>query len=114
MTTVDSVTALRDMADQIDRGPTFSLPPSVIAALVRERADELEALAALPRTWTLPAEPGPEVKALRDEDGTIWRPVLDAFSGSIMWSMQGVVLWSFLDLLVEHGPLTDATGKAPE
>ncbi len=34
--------ALRVMADEIDRGPTFPLPPSVISALVRERADRLE------------------------------------------------------------------------
>lgn len=33
--------ALRDMADRIDRGPTFPLPPSVISALVRERADDI-------------------------------------------------------------------------
>jgi hypothetical protein len=33
--------ALRVMADEIDRGPTFPLPPSVISALVRERADGL-------------------------------------------------------------------------
>jgi len=35
--------ALRVMADEIDRGPTFPLPPTVISALVRERADALEA-----------------------------------------------------------------------
>lgn len=33
--------ALRVMADEIDRGPTFPLPPSVISALVRERADRI-------------------------------------------------------------------------
>jgi hypothetical protein len=33
--------ALRVMADEIDRGPSFPLPPSVISALVRERADGL-------------------------------------------------------------------------
>ncbi len=32
---------LRVMADEIDRGPTFPLPPSVISALVRERADRI-------------------------------------------------------------------------
>jgi hypothetical protein len=36
-----AVDALRDMADRIDRGPTFPLPPSVISALIRERADEI-------------------------------------------------------------------------
>lgn len=30
--------ALLVMADEIDRGPTFPLPPSVISELVRERA----------------------------------------------------------------------------
>jgi hypothetical protein len=33
--------ALRVMADEIDRGPTFPLPPSVISELVRERASGL-------------------------------------------------------------------------
>jgi hypothetical protein len=35
--------ALDDMADRIDNGPTFPLPPSVISALVRERAADLRA-----------------------------------------------------------------------
>lgn len=34
--------ALREMAERIDRGPTFPVPPSVISALVRERADSIE------------------------------------------------------------------------
>lgn len=33
--------ALRDAADLVDRGPTFRMPPSVISALLRERADDL-------------------------------------------------------------------------
>ncbi|HEY9415193.1 MAG TPA: hypothetical protein VIQ30_10570 [Pseudonocardia sp.] len=33
---------LRDMADRIDRGPSIPLPPGIISALVRERADALE------------------------------------------------------------------------
>lgn len=35
--------AFRVLADEIDRGPTFPLPPSVISALVREKADALVA-----------------------------------------------------------------------
>lgn len=35
--------ALRSAADLVDRGPTFPLPPSVISALLRERADDLAA-----------------------------------------------------------------------
>lgn len=34
--------ALRGMADIIDRGPTFPPSPSVISALVRERADDID------------------------------------------------------------------------
>lgn len=34
--------ALRDMAERIDRGPTFAVPPSVISALVREWADKAD------------------------------------------------------------------------
>ncbi|MEU0081385.1 hypothetical protein ABZY58_26085 [Micromonospora tulbaghiae] len=33
---------LRDFADLIDRGPTFPLPPSVLSAMARERADDLD------------------------------------------------------------------------
>lgn len=35
--------ALEDMADRIDDGPTFPLPPSVISTLVRERAADIRA-----------------------------------------------------------------------
>lgn len=35
--------ALRQTADEIDRGPTFPLPPSVISELVRERAETTDA-----------------------------------------------------------------------
>lgn len=34
---------LRGAADLVDRGPAFPLPPSVISALLRERADDLAA-----------------------------------------------------------------------
>lgn len=33
---------LREMADQIDRGPSFPLAPSIISELVRERAMAFE------------------------------------------------------------------------
>ncbi len=36
------IAAVLDLvADDIDAGPTFSLPPSVISALVREKAEDL-------------------------------------------------------------------------
>lgn len=37
------VAALRGMADLVDSGPTFPMPPSIISALIRERADQIEA-----------------------------------------------------------------------
>lgn len=43
-----AVSVLRDMADRVDRGPTFPSPPSVIAALIRERAEDIEADRTLP------------------------------------------------------------------
>lgn len=46
--------ALRVMADEIDRGPTFPLPPSVISALVRERADGLDAGVRMSRDEAAP------------------------------------------------------------
>jgi hypothetical protein len=36
---------LRRMADEVDNGPTFPIPPSVVAQLIRERADDLEGAA---------------------------------------------------------------------
>jgi hypothetical protein len=47
---------LRDMADRIDRGPTFPLPPSVFSALIRERADDLT-----PPSPTLPVDPDTKI-----------------------------------------------------
>lgn len=41
-----TVAALRSMADQIDRGPDVPLRPSLYAALVRERADDIRRQAA--------------------------------------------------------------------
>jgi hypothetical protein len=35
--------ALRDAANEIDAGPNFPLPPSIISALIRERADRVAA-----------------------------------------------------------------------
>lgn len=32
---------LRVMADEVDNGPGFPIPPSVISQLIRERADDL-------------------------------------------------------------------------
>jgi hypothetical protein len=40
--------ALQVMAEEIDRGPTFPLPPSVISELVRERAAGLAPLDSTP------------------------------------------------------------------
>jgi hypothetical protein len=37
--------ALRKMADEVDNGPTFPIPPSVVAQLIRERADDLDGAA---------------------------------------------------------------------
>lgn len=33
---------LRKMADEVDNGPTFAIPPSVVSQLIRERADDLD------------------------------------------------------------------------
>jgi hypothetical protein len=37
------VVAFRLLADLVDNGPTFPMPPSIISALIRERADQIEA-----------------------------------------------------------------------
>jgi hypothetical protein len=59
-----------------------------------------------PRGWALPAEPGPEVTAVRDRLGRIWSRV----RGLPLWGSPetGSVL-PFVDLLDHYGPLTDVT-----
>lgn len=36
------VVTMRMLADFVDNGPTFPMPPSVLSALIRERADLIE------------------------------------------------------------------------
>lgn len=36
------VVTMRMLADVVDNGPTFPMPPSVLSALLRERADLIE------------------------------------------------------------------------
>ena len=36
------------MADEIDRGPTFPMPPNIISELVRERAADIKASVTRP------------------------------------------------------------------
>ena len=58
-----------------------------------------------PRTWSLPAEPGPEVTALRDSAGDIWNRHNDR------WCFTSGVTLAWVDLLFAWAPLTDATGE---
>ncbi len=62
---------------------------------------------AEPRTWSLPPEPGPEVTAVRDAEGAVWRLHDDG-------------AWHYLaarrawgSLLADFGPLADATEEQP-
>lgn len=42
---------LEAVADDIDRGPTFPIPPSVVSALVREKAADVVAAVGGPGPW---------------------------------------------------------------
>lgn len=72
---------------------------------------------ALPRTWSVPAEPGPEVTAVRDREGTVWNrqpwPYLPngaKGSGAFVWAnTRERMRWRML--VHDHGPLTDATAE---
>jgi hypothetical protein len=44
-----AIEALRDVADKIDRGPTFPVSPAVISALIREHAEDLAESLASPK-----------------------------------------------------------------
>lgn len=64
-----------------------------------------------PHRWALPDEPGPEVTAVRDQDGCLWRRVHNG------WQMergpgrlQPIERW--WKLVSNHGPVTDATPAA--
>lgn len=58
-----------------------------------------------PRTWSLPAEPGPEVTAVRDASGECWTLYDDG------WWRVAQIRRRWGSLLAEFGPLTDATGE---
>lgn len=62
-----------------------------------------------PRRWEVPSEPGPEVTAVRDRDGDVWKR---AENGA--WEMmleRGVLLAGSWEDLLWHAPLTDVTGE---
>lgn len=72
-----------------------------------------------PRTWSLPAEPGPEVTAVRDAGGRLWQRGCRERDLKGAWVVRHHVTghvelarrhWSAL--LVEFAPLTDATEEA--
>lgn len=59
-------------------------------------------------TWSLPPEPGPEVTALRDQDGDLWVRDPDG-----CWRQDsGSAHMAWHDVLNEWGPLTDASAEA--
>lgn len=73
-------------------------------------------LLPIPGTWSLPADPGPEVAALRDATGQIWhRSADDTKPGYWSWldedgrPIRTATLWALLS--AGRGPLTDATGE---
>ncbi len=61
-----------------------------------------------PRTWSLPPEPGPEVTAVRDSDGDVWKREGDLW---VVW--HGDERWyeRTWDRLASFYPLTDASAE---
>lgn len=68
-----------------------------------------------PRTWSLPPEPGPEVKAVRDQDKHLWTHEPDGWIYRTGISQGGgteiVYRLPWASLYRYHAPLTDATGE---
>lgn len=93
---VDAVMQMRDA------NPGMNLPTAVQACV--------EACAA-PRTWELPAEPGPEVRAVRAPDGGVYRRNRRTLGDR--WQAAGVYSFSWAEILA-RGPLTDVTGETGE
>lgn len=64
-----------------------------------------------PRVWSLPAAPGSEVMAVRDQSGDLWEPADD---GCWLWAGDDGATYAHLEwiALLDRGPLTDATGVA--
>lgn len=58
------------------------------------------------RTWSLPAEPGPEVTRVKDRDGTDW--IRDRGAWQVPGD-NGLSRYAWFSLLMLAGPLTDAT-----
>lgn len=62
------------------------------------------------RTWSLPPEPGPEVTAVRDSAGIVWKRHPD----QPVWTQQDIypayaALSALWHEVLRRGPLTDAT-----
>lgn len=64
------------------------------------------------RTWSLPAEPGPEVTAVRDRHGRIWTREPDGWIYRDRPAFVYRLPWHGL-FMQGHGPLTDATQEEP-
>ncbi len=72
---------------------------------------------SLPRTWSIPDEPGPEVTAVRDRRGFRWERIPDwpGWSAKAITDANGCYPedrtdeWG--DVLAWHGPLTDASAE---
>jgi hypothetical protein len=62
-----------------------------------------------PRRWQLPAEPGPEVTAVRDARGDLWNRQR---RGGWRLDRPMGALWSWATLIRQEGPLTDVTPAA--
>ena len=60
-----------------------------------------------PQTWGIPEEPGPEVTAVRDRHGDVWKREGDAWR----FARRLGALSTWDGLLRHEGPLTDASDE---
>lgn len=65
-------------------------------------------------TWTMPAEPGPEVTHVRDRDGRVWRQPALGYPNPDQWAgnwrtSDNQLATTWTDLVAGFGPLTDAS-----
>ena len=61
------------------------------------------------QTWCAPADPGPEVQAVRDNRGVLWTRGDGLWWGDIGHGYDDHRTWA---QILARGPLVDATGEA--
>lgn len=93
-------------------GQSVTIPSATVATWTADHARQGHC-EPLPRSWSLPPEPGPEVTKIRDKDGSVWER--EDISRQWLWvsddGSEAMVkpYEDWADFLEGYGPLVDAT-----